>query len=148
MSTDIFITYLISNCLRFAKFQDMSAKGVIEPSKLPPTESSSAEHSLRAHFQCLVWKSLKQMPKDPTNFGWKDEDGAYIPITSKQICAPDDLLKFIRCKCKAGCISNLCSCKKHGLVCVPACKHCHSDCKNGQVSYYRQQIIINSAFRT
>ena len=73
----------------------MSAKGVIEPSKLPPTESSSAEHSLRAHFQCLVWKTLMQMPKDPTHFGWKLEDGAYVPIASRLDCAPDDLLKFI-----------------------------------------------------
>ena len=90
--------------------------------------------SAKGVFQCLVWKTLMQMPKDPTHFGWKLEDGAYVPIASRLDCAPDDLLKFIRCKCKAGCTSNLCSCKKHGLICVPACKQCHGDCKNREVS--------------
>ena len=112
----------------------MSAKGMLDPNKLPPTESACDEHSLRVYFQCLVWKLLEQFPADPVSFGWKLENGVYAPITSKMPCAPPDLLNFVRCKCKTGCTSNLCSCRKHGLSCVAACKNCRGDCENCEVS--------------
>ena len=101
----------------------MSAHGTIDPSKLP----------LRAYFQCLVWKTLDPFPSDPCLWGWKLEDGLFTPIQSSNECAPADLLKFVRCKCKSGCTSNLCSCKKHGLTCVFACKNCRGDCENCEV---------------
>lgn len=120
----------------------MTAKGMIDPNKLPPTESAAHEHILRVYFQCLVWKSLKQFPSDPLQMGWKLEEGVYSPVLSKSECAPTDILNFIRCKCKAGCSSNLCSCKKHGLNCVLACTNCRGDCENGEVSVCMCDICL------
>ena len=49
--------------------------------------------------------------------------------------APDNILRFIRCNCntskKSPCSMNVCSCRKKGLVCVPACGDCHCvNCQN------------------
>lgn len=51
--------------------------------------------------------------------------------------APDSLLKFVCCKCKLSskhpCSTNICSCHKHGLKCVTACKDCHGEgCNNSE----------------
>ena len=35
-------------------------------------------------------------------------------------CTPPEILHFISCQCKKGSVTNLCSCKRHGLSCVPA----------------------------
>ena len=48
--------------------------------------------------------------------------------------APDNILCFIWCNCsiskKRPCSTNTCSCKKHGLVCVSACRNCNGiDCE-------------------
>ena len=47
---------------------------------------------------------------------------------------PEDVLKFVRCKCKAlknRCANNQCTCRKHGLKCVDVCGGCHGrDCSN------------------
>ena len=106
---------------------------MIEPSKLPPSNGASKQHCMRVYFQCLVWKTLSHEPIDPSSCGWKIDSDIYTPITTVEECAPTDLLQFIRCGCKAGCTSNMCSCKKHGLRCVPACKHCCGDCENHEV---------------
>ena len=103
----VFLKYFDMCFCRFAKYQEMSAKGIVDPSKLPPTESSANEHTMRVYFQCLVWKTLSQFPADPSTWGWKIEDGVYVPVQSSMECAPSDLLQFIRCKCKSGCTSNL-----------------------------------------
>jgi hypothetical protein len=42
--------------------------------------------------------------------------------------APPDILNVVRCKCSAEtanpCNTQVCSCRKHGLQCVSACKNC------------------------
>ena len=118
---------------RFSKYQDMSARRMIDPSKLPPCGSSANQHTLRAYFQCMDWRNLDPFPSDPSSWGWKFESEMYSPIQSSKECAPVDLLQFVRCKCKTGCSSTLCSCKKHGLNCVFACKKCRGACENSEV---------------
>ena len=120
----------------------MSARGTVDPSKLPPTESTAIQHIRRVHFQCCVWKSLSQFPCDPSLWGWKLESGVYSPIQTLSDCAPTDLLQFIRCKCKSGCTSNLCSCKKHGLKWVFACKNCRGCCENSEVNEHCFDLFI------
>jgi len=45
--------------------------------------------------------------------------------------ALDELLKFVRCSCKSDIKSAHCTCCKHGVKCVAACKSCHGlDCSN------------------
>ena len=118
---------------RYLKYQDAAAKGLIDPSKLPPTEDSANLHLLRVFLQITIQKKLDQFCLDPCEWGWKKPNNIFEPIQTLLECAPMNLLKFVRCKCKTGCSSNLCSCKKHGLPCVPSCKNCHGDCFNSQV---------------
>ena len=51
------------------------------------------------------------------------------------IPVPEELLKFVRCKCKVAstslCSTKLCSCLKHGFTCVTACSDCReTECSN------------------
>ena len=111
----------------------MAAKGTIVPSKLPPTDHAAFQHCLRVYFQLMVWETLDQFFMDPIGWGWQKIDDSYTPVQNTIECAPDEILKFVRCGCKAGCSTANCSCKKHGLLCVAACKHCRGDCENSQV---------------
>jgi len=59
------------------------------------------------------------------------------PIMTDLDAAPENLLQFIRCKCKLTsknpCGTNICSCRKNGLKCVTACGDCRGeDCKNSE----------------
>jgi hypothetical protein len=68
---------------------------------------------------------------DATKWGWRLSDNRLEPIMSDQLVAPEDILKVIRCKCKGGCGSTICSCRKNGLMCVSACGTCHGEkCSN------------------
>jgi hypothetical protein len=62
------------------------------------------------------------------DWGWKIENDLYVAITTDLKPAPDDILNVISCKCRMlknnACSSQVCSCRKHGLKCVVACKHC------------------------
>lgn len=49
---------IFTTTFRFAKFQEMAAKGIIDPRKLPPTERAAIYHSMRTHFQILIWETL------------------------------------------------------------------------------------------
>jgi hypothetical protein len=49
--------------------------------------------------------------------------------------APENVLRFIRCNCKISknnaCGTNVCTCRKNGLICVSACGGCYGvDCEN------------------
>ena len=60
------------------------------------------------------------------------------PVTTDNPAAPDELLNVVCCKCKLSsqrpCTTKLCSCMKHGLSCVAACKHCNGEqCLNSEV---------------
>lgn len=111
----------------------MAGKGVVDPSKLPPTDSVAYLHTLRSVYQATVWEKLDTSCLDPCSYGWRISDGVHSPITTAEACAPDELLKLIRCKCKSDCESANCSCKKHGLSCAVACHNCRGCCKNSQV---------------
>ena len=107
----------------------------VKPQVLPPTERAAYYHSLRVHLQVIQWKSLLGTSLEPADWGWKLRDGYYEPIMTDMKVAPDNILKFIRCKCKTStkspCGTNTCTCKKNGLKCVAACGYCHGDqCNN------------------
>ena len=125
--------YTLNWQFRYLKYQDGVARGLVEPSKLPPSEDAAHQHSLRVYLQTSIWKSLDVFCLDPCEWGWAMVNNVYEPVALSIECAPDQLLKFVRCKCKSGCSSNLCSCRKHGLCCVPSCKHCCGSCDNSGV---------------
>lgn len=67
--------------------------------------------------------------------GWKLCIGKCMPVTTYSPVAPDNILNVVWCKCHVSSrrpsSSILCSCHKHGLECVVACKDCHvTDCEN------------------
>ena len=57
--------------------------------------------------------------------GWEIKNGVLAPVMTDLDPAPEEFLKFVRCKCKvkskSPCSTKLCSCLKHGLTCVTAC---------------------------
>ena len=71
---------------------------------------------------------------NPTEWGWKLVDNTYQPIITALDPAPEEILKFVRCKCslssKHPCGTNICGCK-NGLKCFTACGNCHGiQCNN------------------
>ena len=132
-------TYTIS--LRAVKYQDMAAKEVIDPAKLPPTLGALTQHIFRAYYQCTVWKKLNESVLDPSEWGWMEVEALYTPVKTADNMAPEDILKFIHCKCKSNCISRACSCRKNGLKCVLACTNCRGECENNDVRLFYYYYI-------
>ncbi|CAG9817157.1 unnamed protein product [Phaedon cochleariae] len=72
--------------------------------QLPPTSSSSREHSLRVYLQVQEWLGN---PLPPTDWGFeKDEEGHLRPVTNRR------------------CESKKCSCRRHKMVCSNICGYC------------------------
>jgi hypothetical protein len=91
-------------------------------------------HAMRAYYQTVVWETLGFTCLKPTDWGWKLEGNSLIPIQMLCDVAPEHMMQVVRCKCAGKCSSTLCSCRKHGLQCVSACKNCHgTDCTNAHV---------------
>ena len=127
------------NHLRYAKYMGMVSTGNIDPQKLPPTERAAHYHSLRVHLQVIMWKKLTSDHDDldPKQWGWKHNGKVLSPIVTDINAAPENLLKFVRCKCKLSsknpCGTSMCSCRKHGLKCVTACEDCRGEnCNNAE----------------
>ena len=125
------------NLMRYSMYCHLTstATRAVLPERLPPTVKAAKFHILRTHLQVLQWKSLMSCKADPEQWGWKLSDDTYIPIATDIEAAPSDILNFVRCKCsttsRQPCGMAHCSCRKHGLECVSACKHCHgTSCEN------------------
>lgn len=120
------------NALRYQKYKE---KIVTETSKvlakrLPPTESATRYHSLRAYYQIQTW--MEQNKKlNPLEYGWQETNNRFAAILTDLPPAPSHLLSAIRCGCKGACDTRRCNCTEAGLRCTSACKHCeNTTCKN------------------
>src|SRR6218665_2852989 len=105
------------------------------PERLPPTQNAATYHVYRTHLEIVQWQTLLATDIQPTDWGWKISKDRYVPIQTDLQPAPDEILNVVRCKCKVEgrrpCSTRLCSCMKHGLSCVAACKNCYGDqCEN------------------
>lgn len=126
------------NTLRYAKYMEMvSSARNVDPQKLPPTTRAAYYHSLRVHLQVIMWKELTIDSLNPLLWGWKGDGSLLQPVMTDVDPAPENLLKFVRCKCKLSspnpCGTNTCSCRKHGLKCVTACGDCRGEsCRNAE----------------
>ena len=131
------------NSLRYEGYMSQlsSCKNQPRPERLPPTEDAAKYHIMRVHIQVVQWKYLMDIELDAKEWGWKDVNGVLQPIATELRAAPDDLLNIISCKCKMmrshPCSSMICTCYKHGLSCVTACKHCCGKACNN--------VLINSS---
>ena len=125
------------NRLRCARYMHLISDSVseIKPEILPPTERTAHFHCLRVYLQVIQWKHLMAVGINPLQWGWKQVEDKFVPIMTDLEPAPPVILNIIRCKCKSlsqnQCGSDRCTCRKHGLKCVTACKECHGDsCQN------------------
>ena len=106
------------NHLRYVKYMDIAAEcgRRIQPQRLPPTERAAAFH-MRVHLQVLIWKNLNSTDLYPCEWEQKSDANRLTPIEADIDCAPEEMLKFVRCKCKTDsrqpCSNNTCSCRNH-----------------------------------
>ena len=132
--------------LRYDKYCLMSLQRRFLPESLPPSESATRLHSMRAHFQAVVWTSLGSSTIKPSDWGWTLHDDHLLPLQIDGDVAPESVLKVIRCSCTSRCMHSSCSCRKHGLQCVSVCKHCHgTDCANVTVDITDPSGTVDSS---
>ncbi|CAB4041625.1 Hypothetical predicted protein, partial [Paramuricea clavata] len=106
------------------------AKTFVTPERLPPTASATRFHSLRTHYQVMVWMGISE-DMVSNDWGFKVQGDKLIPIMMDKDHAPEVLLKMIHCNCSTGCNTLRCTCKKHGLDCTSACGPCQEgNCDN------------------
>ena len=125
------------NHLRYTAYMNMVATRLdsLRPERLPPTENAARYHIFRVHLQAVQWMSLMSSDIKPERWGWQIVDGHYVPLDTDLDVVPAELLDFVKCKCRMDsrrpCSSHLCTCVKHGLPCLAACKHCNGQaCEN------------------
>ena len=105
--------------------------------KLPPTHDVLNHHTMRAHYQAMVWLNATvpnpDMP-DPEQYGWICVDGSICPILSTRDAVPSACTELLTCRCATSrCATSRCTCRKNNLHCSTACK-CKQECLNsGQV---------------
>jgi hypothetical protein len=91
--------------------------------RIPPTSDALYLHLKRSVFQASIWTTAHRtmMPViDPTNHGWKEEDGKLIPIWTSMPLARDVFHLDVKCTCISTC--SLCKCMKAKLKCTRLCK--------------------------
>ena len=107
---------------RYALFKS----GKCSDDVLPPTCDSLIQHIYRANFQAASWYQCLSPEVDlpsPVGNGWT-LDNNELEIT--WMTRPP--AECVECKCKTGCSTMRCSCKKTDLKCTDLCSFC--DCQN------------------
>ena len=123
------------NYLRYKLFTQKSLTG----EKLPPTLNSLVFHLQRANYQCYAWKKacnpLLNLP-GPVGNGWVKNGEVLNQEKTVRNAVPENIVELIRCKCKKGCKTNACGCRKEGLKCTDACL-CNNtqECENQNEHY-------------
>ena len=94
------------------------------PDKLPPTSDALKYHTMRAHYQAMVWRQahcqMQILPK-PEEFGWKLMDDKLVPVLMTLDPIPKACVEMITCKCTTGCATRQCKCRKANIVCSGLC---------------------------
>lgn len=122
------------SALRYTRYCTMSLGRRFRPESLPPTDSAAHLHAMRVHYQSVFWATLGSTDLKPTDWGWSLNRGKLVPTQFEGEVAPENMLKLVRCGCTGSCASVSCSCRKHGLQCVSACRNCHgTECTNFKI---------------
>lgn len=117
--------------IRYRCFVKSTTSTACKLRALPPTKDAANQHTLRVYFQIQKW--IYQTNKSASEYGWQMTINGLMPIALPQGVKPlpESLLESITCTCKSGCKTMRCSCKKVGLKCSMACKHCNGiNCLN------------------
>ncbi len=118
--------------LRYKRFCEKvaSKSSYVQPQSLPPISAATKYHSLRVYLQVQEWRGGADGLL-PSEWGWQECEGGFLPRQTDQAPAPEKLLQVIRCNCESDCSSLRCTSKKHGIECTPACGNCNgSGCSN------------------
>jgi len=68
----------------------------------------------------------------------------FVPKQTDDPVVPEYLLKVLRCFCTGNCETKKCSCKRYGLECTNACKHCNGLlCWNPQSRAYLKKMSLS-----
>ena len=95
---------------------------------LPPIDDTAKWHFLRAHLQCIAWKSADKTQPPVLNvleYGWEMTENTPMPRYATSPIAPPGLKDVVSCQCRAlanrRCSNESCSCLKAGLSCTSYC---------------------------
>lgn len=81
--------------------------------KLPPTRGSMHQHVLRAQLQICIWRQ-GLVPKADR---WTRENDEFVPIFTKELFAPDAVVRLVKCGCMRSQFGSRCKCRKDNVVC-------------------------------
>jgi len=102
--------------------------------QIPPTKAALEQHVKvkRAIYQGgHVWGQMLQttpLLPSPTTWGWtKTKDGLYEPLWTTLPEASKACYELLSCRCKKGCTTQRCKCKKAELECTALCT-CEGEC--------------------
>ena len=91
--------------------------------RIPPTSDALDQHLKRSVFQASIWAAahMSMIPvNNPTNHGWKEEDGKLLPVWTTLPLAKDVYHLDINCTCANTC--SRCKCMRAKLKCTRLCK--------------------------
>ena len=106
------------------------SKQQVESEKLPPTPSALDFKIQRSDYISKIWTSADQprpILPSPEDFCWKLQDEMYEAIMTDQP-VPNAMVELSFCRCKTGCKTNRCKCRKNEMSCTEMC-YCE-DCEN------------------
>ena len=97
---------------------------------LPPSRNALEEHTKRANYQALIWKSAhiaKPILPKPENHGWMKLEEKLVLVYSSKPGIPREATEFVTCGCKKSkCSTGSCKCYQNELSCTEGCS-----CFNG-----------------
>ncbi|KAH3770247.1 hypothetical protein DPMN_171531 [Dreissena polymorpha] len=73
-----------------AKAKTINGINSVQIHTLPPTSAAAKFHSLRAHLQAREWTQTSDL--EPTMWGWRLDNGLYVPVKTDMPPAPANLL--------------------------------------------------------
>ncbi|VDI40710.1 Hypothetical predicted protein [Mytilus galloprovincialis] len=101
--------------LRYRKFNHKvltNSLSCVHVQSLPPTSEAASQHCKRAYYQIQEWTNDSVHMFSPSDWGWVLQGKSLCPIRTILPPAPNNLLHVIRCKCKSGCDTRRCTCRK------------------------------------
>ena len=115
------------DALRYRQFTSLK---YVPIERMPPICRACHYHCLRVHLQVVTWCALQSL-LCPDEFGFKLENGAFVPIITDKAPASSEMPRKIRCSCKStNRLCTSCTCFKNRLPCSMFCK-CGVQCENG-----------------
>jgi hypothetical protein len=111
--------------------------------RIPPTSDALYQHLKRSVFQASIWTTaqMSMMPvNNPTDHGWKEEDGKLLPIWISQPLARDVFQLDVKCTCTSTC--SRCKCMRAKLKCTRLCKcKCEKELDRKHFQYWHVYMV-------